>query len=149
MSRQPYIDFDEYIRQGFLERFFRNMLLGEQWVLKNRYLVVNPPEEFREQPRLDRAEKGETLGENQDVLLEKLGKKAEKLGVKLGKNKIAILLLMIGNPSVSTTQMAKELSITTTAIDKNIKQMRDILIRHVGPKKGGYWEICKEEEDQQ
>ena len=37
----------------YLERFFRNMLLGEQWVLKNRYLVLNPPAEFSEQPRLD------------------------------------------------------------------------------------------------
>ena len=131
----------------FLERFFRNMLLGEQWVLKNRYLVINPPEEFKEQPRLDRAEKIEKLGKKSDELLEKLGKKAEKLGVKLGKTKIAILQLVIENPFISTTQMAKELSLTTTAIDKNIKQMRDILIRHVGPKKGGHWEICKEEEE--
>lgn len=37
----------------YLERFFRNMLLGEQWVLKNRYLVLNPPAEYSEQPRLD------------------------------------------------------------------------------------------------
>lgn len=37
----------------YLERFFRNMLLGEQWVLKNRYLILNPPAEFSEQPRLD------------------------------------------------------------------------------------------------
>ena len=37
----------------YLERFFRNMLLGEKWVLKNRYLILNPPEEFAEQPRLD------------------------------------------------------------------------------------------------
>lgn len=40
----------------YLERFFRNMLLGEQWVLRNRYLVLNPPEEYREQPRLDTPE---------------------------------------------------------------------------------------------
>ena len=33
----------------YLERFFRNMLLGERWVLKNRDLVVNPPEEFKNQ----------------------------------------------------------------------------------------------------
>ena len=37
----------------YLERFFRNMLLGEQWVLKNRYLILNPPAEYSEQPRLD------------------------------------------------------------------------------------------------
>ena len=37
----------------YLERFFRNMLLGEQWNLRNRYLVINPPAEYAEQPRLD------------------------------------------------------------------------------------------------
>ena len=37
----------------YLERFFRNMLLGEQWDLRNRYLVINPPAELAEQPRLD------------------------------------------------------------------------------------------------
>ena len=37
----------------YLERFFRNMLLGEQWDLRNRYLVINPPAEYTKQPRLD------------------------------------------------------------------------------------------------
>ena len=37
----------------FLERFFRNLLLGEQWVLKNRYLIIHPPAQYAEQPRLD------------------------------------------------------------------------------------------------
>ncbi len=40
----------------YLERFFRNMLLGETWVLKNRYLILDPPEEYKEQPRLDTPE---------------------------------------------------------------------------------------------
>lgn len=37
----------------YLERFFRNMLQGEQWVLKNRYLILDAPEEYAVQPRLD------------------------------------------------------------------------------------------------
>jgi len=40
----------------YLERFFRNMLLGEQWVLQSRYLYLDPPEEYRTQPRLDTPE---------------------------------------------------------------------------------------------
>ncbi len=36
----------------FLERFFRNLLLGEQWDLRNRYLHINPPTEWKEQPNL-------------------------------------------------------------------------------------------------
>ncbi len=36
----------------YLERFFRNLLLGEQWDLSNRYLHINPTKEWREQPNL-------------------------------------------------------------------------------------------------
>ena len=30
----------------YLERFFRNLLLGEQWDLRNRYLHIHPTEEW-------------------------------------------------------------------------------------------------------
>ena len=36
----------------YLERFFRNLLLGEQWDLRNRYLHIHPTEEWRIQPNL-------------------------------------------------------------------------------------------------
>ena len=35
----------------FLIRFFRNLLLGENNDLKNRYMVINPPEEWKMQER--------------------------------------------------------------------------------------------------
>ena len=38
----------------YLERFFRNLLLGEQWDLRNRYLHIQATEEWKEQPRLDK-----------------------------------------------------------------------------------------------
>ena len=36
----------------YLVRFFRNLLLGESWVLKNRYLHIQPTDEWKEQPRI-------------------------------------------------------------------------------------------------
>ena len=36
----------------YLERFFRNLLLGEQWDLRNRYLHIHPNAEWSVQPRL-------------------------------------------------------------------------------------------------
>lgn len=36
----------------YLERFFRNLLLGEQWDLRNRYLHVHPSQEWSVQPNL-------------------------------------------------------------------------------------------------
>lgn len=32
----------------YLERFFRNLLLGEKNELRNRYLIINPPDEWKE-----------------------------------------------------------------------------------------------------
>ena len=37
----------------YLERFLRNLLLGEQWDLRNRYLHIHPSPEWSVQPRLD------------------------------------------------------------------------------------------------
>ena len=36
----------------YLVRFFRNLLLGESWVLKNRYLHIQPTDDWKEQPRI-------------------------------------------------------------------------------------------------
>ena len=36
----------------YLQHFFRNLLLGEQWDLRNRYLHVHPTEEWSVQPNL-------------------------------------------------------------------------------------------------
>ena len=36
----------------YLEHFFRNLLLGEQWDLRNRYLHIHPTEEWKVQPNL-------------------------------------------------------------------------------------------------
>lgn len=33
---------------SFLEKFFRNLLLGEHNELKNRFMLVNPPKEWTE-----------------------------------------------------------------------------------------------------
>ena len=36
----------------YLERFFRNLLFGERWDLRNRYLHIHPTEEWSVQPNL-------------------------------------------------------------------------------------------------
>ncbi len=130
------IDYD----YQFLERFFSNLLLGTHHELKNHYLIINAPNNWNIEQD-DKNAAGEELGENLEEILEKLGEKANKLGEKLGKNRIKILRLMYENPTISTVAMAKEIGISTTAVDNNIKQMRDLFVRHIGPSKGGHWEI--------
>lgn len=40
----------------FLELFFRNLLMGEHNELKNRYMLVNPPEEWKEPTSTEQAQ---------------------------------------------------------------------------------------------
>ena len=86
-------------------------------------------------------ENQEKLGVNWESIQEKLGVNAEKLGVKLTKNRKLILRKMYENPEVSSAELAQIVGISTTAIDKNIAVLRDILIRRNGPDKGGKWEV--------
>jgi len=49
---------------------------------------------------------------------------------------------MLANPTVSKTELAKLLGISSTAIDKNISALkRKALVRRVGPDTGGHWEV--------
>lgn len=69
----------------YLERFFRNLLLGEHWDLRNRYLHIHPSPEWSVQPNLDFGagqvqDKFHTDNPNIDVLIRTIGDK--ELSVK-------------------------------------------------------------------
>ena len=89
-----------------------------------------------ENPKAQDENSGDRLGK-------KLGEKSdERLGEKLGENRETILRCLAQNPSISTHRLAELLGMSTTAMDKNIKWLKDNgIIRHVGPAKGGRWEV--------
>jgi len=61
----------------FLERFFRNLLLGEQWDLRNRYVHVRPAAEWSEQPNLNsNTSTGQVRLKNNTRKVRESGKKA-------------------------------------------------------------------------
>ena len=73
----------------FLERFFRNLLFGEQWDLRNRYLHINPPAEWRVQPNLvTPTSLAYTDNKNIIRLVKALGE--EQLSVKVIMEKIGL-----------------------------------------------------------
>ena len=66
----------------------------------------------------------------------------QRLGERLGETRTAIIRAMLANSKVTTTQLAKSLSISTTAVEKNIQFLKTQgLIARMGPAKGGYWKV--------
>ena len=126
----------------YLVRFFRNLLLGESWVLKNRYLHIDSTDEWKVQPRLATPQVPHTPHQKVD---RKGGQKTEKVGRKGGqKTKESILSLIASDPFVTTNEMSKRLKINRSAISKHIKKLKeDHIIERIGPDKGGKWLIKK------
>lgn len=90
----------------YLERFFRNLLLGDQWDLRNRYLHVTPSSEWKNQPNL--AETRET-GQAQDKLGASSGQVQDK--VHTDNPDIERLVAVIGKEQMSVKMMMEKLQL--------------------------------------
>jgi len=89
-------------------------------------------------------EKQEKLGENQ----EKLGEKQEKLGEKLSKNKQKLLTLVKENPNITINMLSESIGISTTAIENNIKALKQSnILKRLGSDKSGKWEVVYENQE--
>jgi ATP-dependent DNA helicase RecG len=116
-----------------MNRFFGNLLFGENHILKNRELHVD----FK--APVDDSEK---LGVNQNTpnILGVDGD--DKLGVKLNKNQVRILELIATNNKTTMAEMAVSLSISVTAVENNIRKLREKgVISRVGSDKTGIWVV--------
>ena len=64
----------------------------------------------------------------------------------MGENRLKIISLMKENSKISITEIADKVGISTTAIEKNIWYLKKQgIVRRIGPAKGGYWEVVKDE----
>lgn len=126
----------------YLERFFRNMLLGEQWVLKNRYLVINPPEEYKEQPRIDT--RTSTRTSTQEKLDDPRTSTQETSAATQESTQEKIIGLIRKNSKTTRVQLAHAIGITPDGVKKQLDKLKAAgRIKHVGPTKGGHWEIIE------
>lgn len=82
----------------YLERFFRNLLLGEHWDLRNRYLHIQSTEEWAVQPNLDQRP---SLNDHTSTT---------QVPHKLSQN-IKELISAIGNEQLSVKQMLETLGL--------------------------------------
>ena len=96
----------------FLIRFFRNLLLGENNVLKNRYMLINPPEEWKEPARTPTSTPASTpASSSQDML---------QTDNPLVRN----LVKVIGNSQCSIKEMLEDIG---------LKDRKNFLEYHLAP----------------
>lgn len=79
----------------YLERFFRNLLLGDGWELRNRYLHINAIGEWREQPNISK----ESAGQAQDKYRTSAGQvkispNIERLAKVIGQEQLSVKTIM-------------------------------------------------------
>lgn len=105
----------------YLERFFRNLLLEEEWVLKSRYLHVAPPEPWREQPNLKVTPQDKKVVTPQDKHnnITNLANITPQDEILLTPQVVRLLNKLDGR-EMSKQEIMKELRLTDT---KNIKEM--------------------------
>lgn len=84
----------------YLEHFFRNLLLGEQWDLRNRYLHIHASSEWRAQPKLD-------VPTSTPQVQTEHPASTPQVNAKLYTSNLCILELIkiIGNKSMSVKEM--------------------------------------------
>ena len=110
----------------YLERFFRNLLLGEQNELKNRYLIINAPDNWNSTQETGKStqEKGDSTQETE--------KSTQEIILDTIKN----------NPATTRNQLSAVIGISPDGIKKQLEKLKKSgIIKHVGPTKGGHWEI--------
>ncbi len=112
----------------YLERFFRNLLMREHNELKSRYMIVGAKWE-------------ENTGSTQET-----DKSTQESTQETGKSTQEMILDEIRNhPFTTREQLAKVIGISPDGIKKQLDKMKKAKrIKHVGPTKGGHWEIITE-----
>ena len=122
-----------------LEKFFRNLLMGEHNELKNRYLHVDYK---KTQSRI-----------NTEISSPKATKKRSKnvpinvpvnvpVNVSLKDRPKKIIAALSKDPHVSATKLAEKFGVTEKTIRRDLQLLKQQnLITRVGANKNGYWKV--------
>ena len=101
-------------------------------------LCATPNVEQEKQPDMDLQR---TTEENSGQPLEMEQESSLKSSLKSSQK---ILELISASPSITISEIADRLGMTTRGVDKNIKRLKEQgIIRRVGPDKGGHWEVIE------
>ncbi|MDY5917503.1 MAG: winged helix-turn-helix transcriptional regulator, partial [Treponema sp.] len=135
LVRANYKNLKEGIEENpvYLERFFRNLILGENNELKNRYTHIDYDEYMKKMSVKDTGK-----------ITEKSHKSHSKVTVNLTEVQQNIVNAIKQNQFVSQTEIAKELSLARETVNRNMKKLQEQgIIKRVGADKNGHWEVIE------
>ena len=122
-----------YMNTEYLEKFFRNILLGENNELKNRYTHIDYDEYMKKMSVKDTGK-----------ITEKSHKSHSKVTVNLTEVQQNIVNAIKQNQFVSQTEIAKELSLARETVNRNMKKLQEKgIIKRIGADKNGHWEVIE------
>ena len=119
LVRANYTDLKNNIHETtvYLERFIRNLLLGEDNELKNRYLHIS-----------------HLFDENAEI---NAGINAE---IKISEKQKKIILMLKENPYCTIKEISDKLDVNHSTVERNIKKLRENgIVGRVGSRKDGKW----------
>ena len=117
-----------YENPEFLEKFFRNLLLGEHNELKNRYVHI----------RAQNLPVSEQKSKNIDRIL--------SVNLPVNKTQRYLLELLIENPKLTYNELAEKMNKTRETVRTNLRTLEEKkLVKRIGADKNGHWEILVNE----
>ena len=142
----------------FLERFFRNVLLGEEYELKNRYIHLRAESLFVcEQPLTTNSENVPINAENVPINVptnqESVPINDENVPINVPINQDNVFInetqkelldLILKNPNITYEELAAKLQKTRETVRRSLRALEEKkLIKRVGANKNGHWEILR------
>lgn len=150
----------------FLEKFFRNLLLGEHNELKNRFLHIRAKDflEIKENDKNVTANYGKVTANNENdtrnvkkvsvndknvtrnvtVKSENISVNNKNITVKLTQTQKDILNLIKENPCIKQNEIASKLNIARETVNRNMKKLQqEKIIQRLGADKNGSWKILR------
>lgn len=150
----------------FLEKFFRNLLLGEHNELKNRFLHIRAKDflEIKENDKNVTANYGKVTVNNENdtrnvkkvsvndknvtrnvtVKSENISVNNKNITVKLRQTQKDIVNLIKENPCITQNEIASKLNIARETVNRNMKKLQqEKIIQRLGADKNGSWKILR------
>ena len=127
---------------NYLILFFRNLLLGENNELKNRYLHVRWDEVNKVSGSSQEisGSSQETAGSSQERLQENTGSSQENSRYNPVDNRERVLIFLRSNPTITLQEIADKMGLTRRGVQKITDRLKaGGIIRREGSTKAGKW----------